>query len=102
MDKPITLQEYIEMSNDVDILDQQFTDDIIDNAEYYDIDVDPITTLVKVTLFDVNGGVISSATVNDYDVAMAYLEDVFDLEEYEPSLADDKAAAGNSPFGHAQ
>ena len=98
----LTLKEQQEISEAVDMMDSQFTGDLIDKAEYYDIDEDPITMLTKVTIFDVDGAALATAEVEDYDMAMAYMEDNFDLEEYDPEEADDDAAAGASRWGHSR
>lgn len=97
----LTLQEHQEISEAIQTMDAQFTDDILDSAEYYEIDEDPVTLMTTVTLYDANGAVLSSATIEDYDTAEAYLEEFFDLEEFEPEEADDEAAAVNSRYGHA-
>ncbi len=96
----LSLQEHVEISEAVQSMDDQFTDDIIDSAEYYEIEEDPVTLLTTVTLFDANCAPLTSATVEDYDTAEAYLEELFDLEPYDADEADDDAAAGASRYGH--
>jgi len=97
----LTFKEHVQLKEAVQSMDLQFTDDVIDKAEYYDIDEDETTLQTTVTIYDANGGVLTTANVEDYDVAMAYMEDMFDLEPYEADEADDDAAAGNSRYGHA-
>lgn len=97
----LTLTEHKQIAETVSSLDNQFTDDIIDKAEFFDIEEDTVTLQTIVTLYDINGAVLSTATVEDYDYAMAYLEEVFDLEYIDAEDADPQAAAGNSRFGHA-
>lgn len=95
----LTLTEQQEISTLVESLDAQFTDDIIDAAEFYEVEEDPITLQTKITIFDANGGVLSTATVEDYDTAVAYMEETFDLEEYDEDEIDADAAAGSTRWG---
>jgi hypothetical protein len=97
----LTMNEYKMLQETVQSMDAQFTDDAIDKAEFYDIEEDPITLQTTVTLYDINGGILTTAVVEDYDSALAYLEDEFDLEEYDPEDTDAAASAGSSRFGHA-
>ena len=97
----LTFKEHVQLKEAVQSMDLQFTDDVIDKAEYYDITEDETTLQTIVTIYDANGCVLTTANVEDYDVAMAYMEDMFDLEPYEADEADDDAAAGNSRYGHA-
>lgn len=97
----LTFSEHKLLKETVQSIDAQFTDDLIDQAEYYDIEEDEITLQTTVTIYDTNGAVLATATVEDYDMAMGYMEEMFDLDEYEPDEADKEAAAGNSRYGHA-
>lgn len=96
----LSFKEHQMLSEMVQSMDAQFTDDIIDKAEYYDLEEDEGTLQTTVTIYDANGGVLTTATVEDYDMAQAYLEGTFDLEEYEPDEAENDAAAVNSRYGH--
>lgn len=96
----LSLNEHKEINEAVQSMDTQFTDDLIDQAEYYDIEEDEVTLQTTVTIYDVNGAVLATANVEDYDVAMAYMEEVFYLEEYDDEEADGDAAAGASRYGH--
>lgn len=96
----LKLNEYVEISEAVEGLEQLLSDpDIYDRAESYDIEEDPATLDVIVTLYDAAGGVLSSAKVDSVDVAEVYLEEHFDLEPIDHEDRDDDAAAGASPFG---
>ena len=97
----LTLTEHKQIAETVSSLDDQFTDEIIDKAEFFDIEEDEITLQTVVTLYDINGAVLTTAVVEDYDYAMAYLEEVFELEYNDPSETDPQAAASASNFGHA-
>lgn len=96
----LSLNEYIMVSDDIDRLDAQLTDDIIDQAVSFDIDEDPITLLSNVILYDVNGAAIIRIAVEDYDTAVAYMEEVFELEFVEQDERDPDAAASESRWGH--
>ncbi len=96
----LSLQEHTDIVAAVDILDDQYTDDVIDKAEYYDIEEDVVTLQTRVTIYDADGAVLSTAVVEDYDIALIYMEEVFDLEEIDHDETDSAAAAGGSRFGH--
>lgn len=94
-------KEFRMLSEAVASIDAQLTDDIIENAEYFDIEEDVVTMKTIVTLYDANGGVVGTVEVEDYDYALAYMEEHFDLDWNDPEESDPEAAAGNSRFGHA-
>lgn len=96
----LTLNEHKELNEAVQSMDAQFTDDLIDKAEYYEIDEDEVTLQTTVTIYDINGVALSTVNVEDYDVALAYMEEVFDLEEYSEDVTDADAAAVSSRYGH--
>lgn len=96
----LTLDEHRELCEAIDNMDSVFTDDVIDSAEYYDIDEDPVNLLVTVTLYDADGAALASAKCEDYDVAISYLEHMVDLEPIDEDDIEDDAAAGASRFGH--
>ena len=97
----LTLKEHMILSEMVQSLDNQFTDDLIDKAEYYNVEEDEVTLQTQITIYDTNGAVLTTATVEDYDMALAYMEEYFDLEEYEPEETDKDSAAVASRYGHA-
>lgn len=96
----LSLNEHMMIQTDIDKLDDQLTDDIIANAVSFDIDEDPITLLTNVTLYDETGGVLTKFTVEDYDTAVVYMEETFDVEYADQDERDPDAAAGNSRWGH--
>lgn len=95
----LTLKEHQEICEAVDIMDQQFTDDVIDKAVYYDVTEDPVSLMANVTVFGEDGEVIATASVEDYDVAIAYLEDTFDLEPMDDDDIDSDVMAGSTRYG---
>lgn len=96
----LSLHEHAEITEAISTLDDQFTDDVIDKAEFYDVEEDVVTLQTKVTVYDDTGAVLSTCTVEDYDTAMAYMEEMFDLEPIDHDDTDSEAAAGASRFGH--
>lgn len=97
----LTPDEYDEVIRDINTMDQQFTDDVIEKGEYYDIEEDPITLMTLVTIYDNNGAAIATAKVEDMDTAIVYMEEVFELEQIDFDEIDPVAAAVDSPWGHA-
>lgn len=55
----------------------------VDDAEYYDIEEDEETYNITVTLYDSNENVLISVECDDYDYALVFLEEYFDVEEFE-------------------
>ena len=74
--------------------------DSADEAEFYDIAEDPITLDIKVTLYDANGAPLGSAVVDDYDYAVVFMEEYFDIDPIEDEDIDDTASASGSAWGH--
>lgn len=97
----LSLNEHKELSEAIQSMDAQFTDDVINQAEYFEIEEDPVTLQTIVTVFDTNGAPVTSANCEDYDTALYYMEEVFDLDWNDDEDADDEAAAVGSRFGHA-
>lgn len=97
----LTLEEHMQLSEAMTTFEALFDDATIDRAEYYDITEDPISLDIVVTLYDGAGVAITSATVDDYDTAVVYMEEYFDLEDFEElDGVDATAAASGSAWGH--
>lgn len=102
-----SFKEYSELMESVnhsmDELDNIVNDDLIDQAEYYNIEYDEIKGQHKVTFHDETGKTLASAMVNDPVDAQVYLEDYFDLDDFDEDeiedMPDDEAAIG-SRYGH--
>ena len=97
----LSITELAELNEAVQSMDAQFSEDAIERAEYFDIEEDPVTLQTTVTLYDANGGVVTTANCEDYDTALYYMEEVFDLDFNDSEESDDQAAAGASRYGHA-
>lgn len=97
----LSMNELAQINEAVQSLDAQFTQDVIDNAEYFDVYEDPVTLQTTVTVYDTNGAVVGTANCEDYDTAVGYMEETFDLDWNDSEDTDDASAAGNSRFGHA-
>ena len=74
--------------------------DSADEAEFYDIAEDPITLEIKVTLYDANGAPLGSAVVDDYDYAVVFMEEYFDIDPIDDEDIDATASASGSAWGH--
>ena len=80
LDEVLTIDEQIEVDMSIDEIDQILTDEIIEQAEYYEIVEDEETWVTTVTLFDMDGEELVAVEFDDYDVAVAVMEEIFDLD----------------------
>lgn len=97
----LSIQDYSKLMEEVDMADEQFDDDVIERADSYDIETEEETGLTTVTVYDESGAALRSVKFSDYETALVYMEENFELEEHDPEFAEPDAAAGVSRYGHA-
>lgn len=83
MNPVLSLQEQLEVSQAVEAFDLALTDEIYDLIEYYTMEEDDDTLQTTVKFYSGDGQELVSIEVEDWDVAVAFLEDTFDLEDLE-------------------
>lgn len=81
----LELKDYIKLNELDRSWNAEFSQDQIDKAVFYDIkkaynDIDYI-----VTLYDAEQENIGAVIVDDLDMAYAYIEEIFDLDEIMPA-----------------
>jgi hypothetical protein len=59
----------------------QFTDEQIEKAEYFDLKWNAVTGKTMLCIYDENGEGLASVGFDDAEIAMAYAEEVFDMDE---------------------
>ena len=102
----LTLNEYIEIQEHVNTLVESeqsfFTDEQIDQAAYYDLKFNPVSFMTVLSLHNEAGETLASVDFEDADVAIAYIEDTFDLEDGELEYLDSYAWANEAPTDNTQ
>lgn len=97
----LTLNEYIDINEQVSALVESeqsfFTDEQIEAASYYDLKFNPVSFMTVLSLHNEAGETLASVDFEDADVAIAYIEDTFDLEEGELEYLDSYAWANEAP-----
>lgn len=85
-------EEHSSVLNDADVFYQNFTDEDLENAEFYHIEYDPIEEHTALTLYDSESHMIRTVYVEDYDVAVVMLEIEWGLESLDdPEVSGSKA-----------
>lgn len=77
----LSLEEHIQVCEDIDVLDNCLTPSKIDIVEYFDLEEDEENLNTKVTFYDVNENEVCCVNVEDYDTVVTYLENEFDIDE---------------------
>ena len=80
----LTLNEHLEISRVVSLMEgeqTEFTDEQLDATEYYEMKYNPVSGNTILCLFDDAGQKLASVEFEDADVAIAFVEEYFDLDE---------------------
>lgn len=78
-------REYVRINEQVNIICESeqtfFTDEQIEKAEYYDIQWNPVSANIDLRIFDEGGNGLGSVEFEDADLAIEYIETIFELDE---------------------
>lgn len=77
----LTLRESINLDMSFEQWQTNVTDDIIDQAEYYNLDWDAVAGKAVISLYDENSSVLCSVSFNDADMAIEFIQEYFELDE---------------------
>lgn len=81
----LQLNEFIQIDEMVEELFEatqaMFTDEQIDAAEFFNLKWNPVSGQTELTVYDVNGEALASVGFDDPDIAIAVVEDLFELDE---------------------
>lgn len=79
----LTLSETLEIQDKLKIFEgesTEFTDQQLDDAEFYHLRLDLVSFQTVVTLYNAAEEPLGSVSFEDADVAIAFLEELFDLD----------------------
>lgn len=76
----IPINEFQQIVESIDDINARLPQEIIDQAESFHVEEDVVDLVTKVSLYDESGSEITTFDVEDYDVAIAFLEEAFDLD----------------------
>lgn len=83
----LKLSEHLLITEEVDRLVEseqtEFTDEQIDKAAFYNLKWNPVSAKTILALYGEDGLQLSSVEFDDADVAIEYIQDIFDLDEDE-------------------
>lgn len=82
----LTLSEHIEIEEKLKLFEGEssiFTDEQLDAAESYEMKWVPYTGQTELYLYDVDDNGLGSVTFDDADIAIAFLEEYFELDDEE-------------------
>lgn len=99
----ITLREQLEANAICEQWTEEFTDEQIEKAEFYKVKELYDKSGYLVMLYDDKEEELGGVVVPDMDVAFAYLEEIFDLEEVdavEVEEEDERDEISSSRYGH--
>lgn len=80
----LTLNEHLEVSRVVNLMEgeqTEFTDEQLELAEFYEMKFNPVSGNTILSVFDESGLKLASVEFEDADVAIAFVEEYFELDE---------------------
>lgn len=80
----LTLREHLEVNEAINLMEgeqPEFTDEQLDKAEYYELKWHPVSANTILSLFDEAGEKLGEMEFEDADIAIAFVEEYFELEE---------------------
>lgn len=97
----IGLRQFVEINESLNELNvPELTDEQLNSIESYFFDVDDETCEIVTTLYDADGQVVLTYKVDDFDVAVGYLQAIgFDLDNLEQFDYDNDSDA-DDPLDH--
>jgi hypothetical protein len=82
----LNLNEYTEIHEKMKLFEgesTEFTDQQLDDAEFYQFKLNPVSYCTEVTLYNVAEEPLGTVSFEDADIAIAFIEELFDLEPEE-------------------
>lgn len=81
----MSLNEFIAIDEQVSMLVEGespvFTDEQIEKAEYYDLKWNPVSGNTELRIFDVAGQPLATVEFEDPEIAIEFVQEVFELDE---------------------
>ena len=88
----LTLQESIEIHEKMKLLNEgeqtEFTDQQLDDAEFYVFKLNPVSYNTEVTLYNASEEPLGTVSFEDADIAIAFIEELFELEPEDMTYLD--------------
>lgn len=82
----LNLNEYTEIHEKMKLFEgesTEFTDQQLDDAEFYQFKLNPVSYCTEVTLYNAAEEPLGTVSFEDADIAIAFIEELFDLEPEE-------------------
>lgn len=95
----LLFEDFQEVQQQIDSLDSLFTTDVIEKGETYDLSYEPQNGQFVLTVFDANDAPIGSAKIGDPQVAIAYMQKLFQLDPADPTSQNPAGQANGTRWG---
>lgn len=95
----ISLKEHIEITRVVQLMEgesPQFTDEQLAAAEFYTLKWNPVSGNTKLCLYNAGGEGLGDMEFEDPDVAVAFVEEFFDIDDDETAELESYAWANDN------
>lgn len=79
----LSLNEHLQIDETLSLFEAEetsFTDQQLDAAEFYIFKLNPVSFGTEVTLYDAQQQPLGTMSFEDADIAIAFIEDLFDLD----------------------
>lgn len=97
--KMLLFEDFQEVQSQIDTLDTLFTADIAAKGETYELTYDEPSGQFVLTVFDANDAPIGSAKISDPQVAIAYMQKLFQLDPVDPACVNPAGQANGTRWG---
>ena len=79
----LSIDDMMSLHDVMSTFDDNVSDKVLDAAEFFDIEEDEESLESTVTLFDKDSNVLVTFIVDDYEMGLMYLTELFDVENDE-------------------
>lgn len=96
----ITLSEHLEISEKMKLLEGEspdFSDEQLDNAAFYKLRFNPVTGNTELYLYDDAEQGLGHTEFEDAEIAIAFIEELFDLDDEDLADLNDYTWANEDP-----
>lgn len=94
----LSIDDMVALHDVMKTFDDNVSGTVLDEAEFFNIEEDEESLDSTVTLFDKDGKELVKFIVDDYEMALMYMTELFDVEDEE---LESMESAQNSRYGHS-
>lgn len=79
----LSIDEMMALHDVISTFDDNVSDKVLDAAEFFDIEEDEESLESTVNLYDKDGNILVTFIVDDYEMGLMYLTELFDIDDSE-------------------